>query len=757
MEGGTMGKWTRRAFITAGVIAGGGILVGVAVRPGNLADDLQEHVAGDGETLVHAFVKIDENNVVTAIVPHAELGQGAQTALAQMLADELDADWNLVRVEEAPAMGEYTLYSLGRGLVLNGMDLPGIVAPSVEGAMMRLADYLDLQNTGGSFSVRLTGQYGMRIAGAATKEMLKQAAAKSWNVPFEEIETADSTLFHRPSSREEPYFAFAAKAAKMTPSYSPTLKEPKDFKIMGRSVQRIDIPSKVDGTAKFALDVRLPDMVYATTIRAPVFGGRIASVDDAEARSIDGVLDVVRLPSSQSDIMIGAYDDTGEAIAVVADSYWSAQKGALELSVEWDNKGNEKVTSESIREQQERDVAGTEGRETDRASGDVAEEFANAAKVINADYRVPYLAHTCMEPMNATADFRDGHCEIWIGCQNPLGFRRQVASALGLEEDRVTLHNMYMGGAFGRKSRADWAVQAAHLAKIVGGPVQLIWSREEDVRQDFYRPATMSRFRAALGEDGSLLAWQNTYVNKREPAEAPLIPYAVAAQDIGFVESPSHVPTGAWRSVDESQHGFFTESFIDECAIAAGKDPLAYRASLLVDHPRHLAVLERIAKEADWEKPIGPDRGRGIALKESFGSIVAEVAEISVVDGEVSIDRIVAVVDPGLAITPDGVTAQIESGIIYGLTAAIYGEITIENGAVEQSNFHDYEALRMSAAPMIETHIVNSGHRAGGAGEPGTPPAAPALANAIFAATGMRIRDLPLIKHIPFSSGGLYS
>ena len=751
-----MNKWTRRAFITAGVLAGGGILVGVAMRPGNLADDLRDHVADDGETLVHAFVKIDVNNVVTAIVPHAELGQGAQTALAQMLADELDADWNLVRVEEAPAMGEYTLYSLGRGLVLNGLELPGVVTPSVEGVMMRLANYLDLQNTGGSFSVRLTGQYGMRVAGAATKEMLKLAAARSWNVPFEEIETVNSTLIHRPSSREEPYISFAAEAAKMTPSYSPKLKEPKDFKIMGRSVQRIDIPSKVDGTAKFALDVRLPDMVYATTIRAPVFGGQIVSVDETAARAIDGVLDVIKLAPSQSDIMIGAYDETGETVAVIADSYWSAQKGMRALRVEWDNKGNDKVTSESIRLQHERDVAGSEGREVDRASGDLEQGFASAANVINADYRVPYLAHTCMEPINATADFRGDHCEIWIGCQNPLGFRRHVASALGLDENRVTLHNMYMGGAFGRKSRADWAVQAARIAKTIGGPVQLIWSREEDVRQDFYRPASISRFRAALGEDGSLLAWQNTYVNKQEPAEAPLIPYAVAAQDIGYIDSPSHVPTGAWRSVDESQHGFYTESFIDECAILAGKDPLAYRASLLVD-PRHLAVLERIARETNWEKPIGPGRGRGVALKESFGSIVAEVAEVSVVSGEISIDRIVAVVDPGLAITPDGVTAQIESGIIYGLTAAIYGEITIENGAVKQSNFHDYEALRMSAAPVIETHIINSGYHVGGAGEPGTPPAAPALANAIFAATGKRIRELPLIKHIQFSSGGLFT
>jgi isoquinoline 1-oxidoreductase beta subunit len=346
--------------------------------------------------------------------------------------------------------------------------------------------------------------------------------------------------------------------------------------------------------------------------------------------------------------------------------------------------------------------------------------------------------------LNATAEFNNGKCEIWIGCQNPLGFRRAVAEALNMDADNVTLHNHFMGGGFGRKSRADWAIQVAHLAKAVGKPVQLIWSREEDVRQDFYRPAIQSRFRAALDNDGQLLGWENTYVNKQEPIEAPLIPYAVAAQDIGHVSSPTHVPFGAWRSVDHSQHGFFTESFIDEAAIAAGKDPFEFRAALLKDQPRHLAVLKRAAQEADWHKPLPEGRGRGISLQASFGSIVAEVVEVTVVDGKVSVDRIVAVIDAGTAISPDGIAAQLESGIVYGLTAALYGEITIEKGAVAQSNFHDYEALRMAQAPKIETHIINSGSEIGGAGEPGTPGVAPALANAVFDATGTRVRRMPL-------------
>lgn len=752
-----MNKWTRRAFISAGVIAGGGILVGVAMRPGNLADGLEEIVAEDGETLVHAFVKIDQDNVVTAVVPHAELGQGAQTALAQMLAEELDADWERVRFEEAPAMAEYSTYTLGRGLILSGVDLPGFVVPTFDGIMMRVANSMDLQITGGSLSIRATGQYGMRVAGAATKEMLKRAAAESWNVPISEVETESSMLIHRESSRSEPYSKFAAAAAEMTPSYTPTLKDPKDFKIMGRSVQRRDIPSKIDGSAKFALDVRLPGMVYATTRRSPVFGGRLVRIDDGDARAIDGVIDIVTLPPSGNDARIGGYAETGESVAVVADSYWTAQQALQALVIEWDNLGLDTVSMEGIYAQHDMDISNADGREIDRETGDMDAAFAGAAMEIGADYRVPFLAHTCMEPLNATAHVRNGTCDIWIGCQNPLGFRRAVAEALDLGEENVTVHNQFMGGGFGRKSRSDWALQTVRIAQAVGKPVQLIWSREEDIRQDFYRPAATSRFRAALGKDGTLLGWQNTYVEKLEPPEASLIPYGVPEQDIGYLQSPSNVPTGAWRSVDESQHGFFIESFIDECAAAAGADPFAYRAALLADQPRHLAVLEKAAREAGWDTPLEAGRARGIALKESFGSIVAQVAEISVINGEVSVDRIVAVIDPGLAVTPDGVTAQMESGIIYGLTAAMYGEITIVNGAVEQSNFHDYEALRISAAPVIETHIINSGHQIGGAGEPGTPPVAAALANAAFASTGQRIRELPLGKHISFSSEALVS
>ena len=741
-----MGKWTRRAFLTTGVLVGGGIAVGVAIRPGNRASKLSELVADEGESLVHTWVKLDSNNVVTAIVPHSEMGQGVGTALTQMLADELDADWNLVRFEEAPALSEFANYPLGKGMLLAGVDMPEFVVPTVDGILIRTAQALDLQMTGGSLSVRTTGAYGMRVAGAAVKEMLRSAAAEAWQVPIDEVLASNSQLSHKASGRTEPYSTFAETAGRMTPPASPKLKSSDEFKIMGRHVERHDIPSKVDGTATFALDIQLPDMLYATARRTPTFGGGIAKVDDARTRSIKGVVDVIQLPPAEVGAIVGGFSSP-ESVAVVAEGYWPAKQGMDVLDIEWQGTENDGVSSEAIFEQFERDISASVDRESDVLDGDLKSAMASAAVIVEADYQVPYLAHTCMEPLNATASVKDGRCEIWVGCQSPLGFRKAVADALGFEVDNVTLHNCFMGGGFGRKSRADYAIQAALLAAKVGRPVKLIWTREEDVRQDFYRPAIQSRFRAALDEDGNLTAWENTYVDKHEPAEAPLIPYAVASRDIGHVSSPTHIPFGAWRSVDHSQHGFFTESFMDEVAAAAGQDPFEYRAERLKDKPRQLAVLRKVAEAADWKRSLGKARGRGISLQECFGSIVAQVVEVTIVDGQPQVDRVVAAIDPGFAVSPDGLSAQIESGIVYGLTAALYGEITIENGAVKQSNFSDYEALRMSKAPKIETHIINSGYAMGGAGEPGTPGIAPALANAIYDATGLRIRKLPL-NHI---------
>lgn len=738
-----MGKWTRRAFITTGVVAGGGLAIGVALRPGHRTPELAPLVSNDDETLVNVWVKLDTNNVATVIVPHSEMGQGAQTALAQMLAEEMDADWDLVQFEEAPPVPEYANYLLGYGII-GDAEVPQVLVPTFDGLMLKVTQAMGMQITGGSLSIRSTGQYGMRIAGAAAREMLIEAAAQTWQVPAKEIQTQASQLIHAASNRRAPYAEFAAVAAQMQPPSSPSLKSADEFQIIGHHVQRRDIPSKVDGSAQFAMDVHVPGMVYATVQRAPVFGGGVDKLDASAAKQVKGVIDVVTLPGSNKEDPMSGRQNIGETVAVVAEGYWPAKQGLNALTVEWNHYGRDGMGSDEIFAQFDRDITAGLERENDRLQGDVNMALENAAQVVEAEYRVPYLAHACMEPMNATAHVQNGQCEVWIGCQNPLGFRDAVAKALDMEPGNVRVHNYFMGGGFGRKANPDYAIQAALLAQKVQRPVQLIWSREEDIRQDYYRPAVRSRFRAAIDANGEVASWENTYVDKHEPAEAPLIPYAVGSQDIGYVASPTNIPFGAWRSVDHTQHGFFTESFIDELAAAKEVDPYEFRAQLLRDKPRHLAVLNKAAQEAGWEQPLAPGRGRGIALQESFGTLVAEVVEVTVTDGDVKVDRVVAAVDPGLAISPDGLKAQIESGIVYGLSAAMFGEVTIENGAVAQSNFHDYQILRMSDAPVIETHVINGGGPVGGAGEPGTPAIAPALANAVFDATGSRVRQLPL-------------
>lgn len=730
-----MGKWTRRGVITAGVVAGGALVVGVAIRPGNRAQKLSPLVTEGEETLVSAWLKIDPSNHVTAIIPHSEMGQGAQTALTQMIADELDARWDDVSFIEAPAHDEYANFMLGKGFLLGPAQVPEVLVGTLDGAFMQIAKAMRLQITGGSLSIRATGQYGMRLAGAAARDMLMDAAADAWSVPKAELATREGQILHEASGRQAPYAEFAAAAGRMTPPYTPTLKRPEEFRIMGRSVPRHDIPAKVDGTATFGIDAEVPGAKIATIKAAPVFGAQVASVDDSAARQMPGVQDVVRL------------DD---AVAVVADGYWQAKKALDAVQVSWTEPDGQGVTQAQIFEQFDRDMAQAvaDGNEQeDVLIGDVNLGYAEAATMVEATYRVPYLAHACMEPMNATVAIEGGQCQVWIGSQNPLGTRYSIAEALEMDVENVTVHNHVMGGGFGRRATDDAAIQAAQIAAATGQPVKLIWSREEDVRHDHYRPAITSRFKAALDANGVPLAWENQFVDKHEPAEAPHIPYGIANQHIHYADSPTHVPFGPWRSVDHSQHGFFTESFVDEVANAAGKDPFEFRQALLADAPRHRKVLETAAEKAGWGEALGEGQGRGISLQESFGSIVAQVVDVTVQDGAVSVDRVVCAVDPGLAVTPDGLAAQMESGINYGLTAALYGDIQIDDGAVVQSNFHDYPMVRMSTSPAVEVEIINSGHSMGGAGEPGTPGIGPALTNAIFAATGTRIRQLPVSQY----------
>ena len=726
-----MGKWTRRAFITTGVVAGGGLVVGVALRIGHRAPGLAPLVTSEGETLVNAWVKVGTDNAVTAIVAHAEMGQGVHTSLAQMLADEMDADWNLVSMLEAPAQKGYANYPLGRGFLMPGVDVPEILVPTLDGAFMQIARVMNLQITGGSSSVRATGVYGMRVAGAAAREMLLGAAADVWEVPVNELIARQSFIEHTASGRRAPFAEFAETAASVTPPAKPALKKPEEFQLMGKSLPRFDIPAKVDGSARFGIDAEVAGMKYASILRSPVFGGRLKSLDDGVALAMPGVQAVIELDN---------------AVAVVADGYWQANQALQKVVVEWDAKGNETVSQDELFA---RFGAALDGAEEsgdwndDVTIGDAPGAMA-AGEVIEAEYRVPYLAHAPMEPLNATAWHHDDICEVWTSCQNPLGFRGEIAQALDLDDEQVVLHNAYLGGGFGRRAQGDYAVQAALVARAAKVPVKLIWNREEDIRQDNYRPAVISRFRAALNADGVPIAWENAYVDKHEPAEAPHIPYAVANQLIRYVNSPTHVPFGPWRSVDHSQHGFFTESFVDELAGAAGKDSFEFRRDLLDVGSRERHVLELAAQKAGWGESVGEGRGRGIALQKSFGTIVAQVVDVTVTEGRVRVDRVVCAVDPGFAVSPDGLVAQMESGIVYGLTAALYGDIQVKNGAVVQSNFHDYKMLRMDEAPVIETHIINSGAAWGGAGEPGTPAIAPALTNAIFDATRTRIRQLPV-------------
>ncbi len=730
-----MRKWTRRAFITAGVLAGGAVVIGVAIRPGNRAGKVAPLVAGEDETVMNVWLKISPDNTVTVIVPHAEMGQGVHTTLAMMLADEMDADWDSVSMIEAPAHTEYANYALAKGFAVGDVDFPAFLVETIDGIFLTATQMISLQITGGSTSVPTTGQHGMRVAGAAAKAVLLQAAADTWNIPVEELTARNSHVIHQGSDRSAPFSHFARQAADLSQPVKPVLKSPHEFTILGTNVQKFDVPAKVDGSASFGIDTQLPGMKYATVKAAPVFGANVESIDQMSILDMPGVRKVVNL---------------GNAVAVIADGYWQAKQALDRLDLVFGESGHETVEQSDIYEQfsADMDTAIANGDEiVDFETGNADAAMTSAEKVIEAEYRVPYLSHAPMEPMNCTAWIHDDICEIWTGTQNPLGFAAEVAGELDMDLEDVVLHNQYLGGGFGRRAFPDYTIQAARLANEVHYPVKLIWSREEDMRHDHYRQASISRFKAALDSSGKPTAWVNQYVEKHDPKEAPYIPYGIDNQFIHYAESPTHVPWGFWRSVDHSLHAFFTESFIDEVAFGAGQDPYQYRHDLLDHAPRLQKVLDLAAEKGNWDAPLPENWGRGIAIHKSFGTIVAQVVEVEVAEGKVRPRRVICAVDAGFAMHPDGMTAQMESGIIYGLTAALYSNISIHRGAVAQSNFHDYQMLRMNESPDIETYIINSGEKTGGAGEPGTPAIAPALVNAIFNATGIRIRELPVKLH----------
>jgi isoquinoline 1-oxidoreductase beta subunit len=723
-----MNKWTRRTFIATGSLLGGGLALGVAgiaFAPNRLrtVPDGRE-----GMPQLNTWVKIGSDNTVSVIVPHCEMGTGVHTALAMMLAEELEADWNQVRVEEAPGTDDYANGYLVRTFVPAVAALPRFIDRGVDFWTFKLTQMMDLQVTGGSSAVRGTGHLGMRVAGAAAKAMLVEAAANQWKVPPSECTAKLSRVTHAGSGRSATYGELAPQAASLKLQVHPQLKSRDEYTIVGKPTPRIDIPSKVNGSATYGVDVMLPQMVYATVAASPVFGAKLVSVDTAPAEALPGVQKVVKL------------DD---AVAVVADSYWRALKGVRALAPKFEDTGKGAETSDTIAAAIVAAIDGKGGQKV-FTSGKGSDALQGATKVVEAEYRVPFLAHATMEPMNATARIAEGRCEVWTGVQDPLAARATAAKASGLKPEQVTVHNQQLGGGFGRRLPGvmDFVDQAVRIAKETSpAPVKLIWSREEDIQHDFYRPLVVGRYKAALADNGAPQAWVSRFNIKDDAA---LLPYAIEHQDISSAPARMHVRIGAWRSVAHTQHGFFTESFIDELAHAAGKDPLQYRRELLAHAPRHAAVLDKAAEMSGWSTPAPAGRARGIALVESFGSIVAEVAEVEVVEGRVKVHRVCAAVDCGDVINPDTATAQVEGGIIFGLSAALFSEVTIAGGRVAQTNFHDMPMPKLADAPSISVEFIRSGAALGGLGEPGVPPIAPAIANAVFALTGKRVRQLPV-------------
>jgi isoquinoline 1-oxidoreductase subunit beta len=728
---------SRRVILLGGLGATGALVVGYALWPSDRLLRADKLAAKPGERFINNWIKIANDDTVTIVVPHCDMGTGIFTSLPQMAAEELDADWSKVHVEAAPSDPAFANGALAEGFILtqNHMtrgEIPAFLRGTVDNTFRTIATFMDLQVTGGSAAIRTTGVYGMRIAGAAAREMLIKAAAARWNVSPESCATKSNRVIHTASGKSFGYGELVAEAATYSPSSNPKIKSRSEYKLVGKPIARIDIPAKVNGATKYGIDTVVPGMAYAAIKISPVFGAKLKSVDTTAIANRRGIKKIVKL------------DD---AVVVVADRFWRARDAVNLLSPVFDNAENGSVSSATIRE---RRIAGLSGDlKTDMKIGFGADAAQQPGRhSYEAIYEVPYLSHAPMEPMNTTALYRDGTLEVWAGTQDGLGSRAFCAKAAKLPLDKVKFHLLPMGGAFGRRLPGQWnfltyAVETAMA--VPGTPVKLIFTREQDMQHDFYRPNVMSRMRAAFDANNAPLAWTHDYTTDDTANPQAHIVYGIPSQEYRTVKIATHIPTGPWRSVEASWHGFFVESFIDELAHEAKSDPVAYREALLKDKPRHLAVVKKVSEMAGWGTPLPPGQARGIAMFESFETIVAHVAEVEVTsDGVLKVHRIVCAVDCGMAVNPDGLKAQIEGGIVFGLTAALHGEITIDKGAVMQSNFPDYEMVRLAECPEIEVHIVESAAALGGAGEPGVPPVAPAVTNAIFAATGVRIRKLPI-------------
>jgi len=718
---------TRRDFVKAGLSAGAGLTLAVSLTG---CSQEAPPVAGGASFAPNAWIRIGDDDTVTVVVDRSEMGQGVSTALPMLVAEELDADWSTIRYEFAPANAAYA----------NPLSLG--------------------QLTGGSTSIRAAWR-PLREAAGKARLMLVAAAAQAWGIPADGCRTENGGVT-APDGRRVRYGAVARAAATIPVPEKVTLKAARDFKIVGTPVVRLDLPDQVTGRTKFGIDAGPEDALTAVVARCPVFGGKLRSFDDTAARAVPGVSNVVAISSG---------------VAVVASGYWAAKLGRDALKIEWDEGEGATLDDAAVSAALEA-LAAQEGRIA-RKVGDVATGFTGAAKSLDAVYEVPYLAHGSMEPMNCTADVRADSATVWVPTQFQSGprligggTRGAAARAAGVPVDRVTVHTTNLGGGFGRRAEMDFVIEACDVSRAVQAPVRLIWSREDDTRHDQYRPAARHVLRAALGPDGTPLAWSHRIVAQSIVAKflpgwipdfithlgGPLkggidpsategateLPYAVPNLEVTYSQAELGVPVGFWRSVGHSHTAYAVECFVDELAALAGQDPVAYRRRLLAGSPRHLAVLELAAERASWAGPAPEGRFRGVAVHESFGSYVAQVAEISIEGGAVRVHRVVCAVDCGQVVNPDTVTAQMEGGIVFGLTAALKGKITIAKGRVVQSGYLDYPLLTMREMPIIEVHILPSAMEPGGVGEPGTPPIAPAVANAVFAATGKPVRRLPI-------------
>jgi isoquinoline 1-oxidoreductase subunit beta len=718
----------RTWLIGTGAAVGGTLAVGVIGLVGR--DAWFERRARDlaRPALLTGWISIAPDGAVTVYVPHSDMGQGSLTALAMMAAEELDAAWKDVRAEQAPADPAFANRYFIEGFLLKGQQAPESVRLGTTLAFGEIGRLAHMQVTGGSASVRFTGQMGLRAAGAAARQMLLAAASAQLGVPPSQLVTRDSTVTHAASGRSLRYGELAQHAARLDVPWHVALKPRSAFRLIGTAPPRMDIPAKVTGQAKYGIDVALPGMLVATVMAAPVHGETLVRVDEAPALAVRGVRQVVKLPN---------------AVAVVADGYWAARTGLAALKPEFSSGANAQVTSETIAARFEAALASGEGKKV-HAQGDV--EKAKGTSVA-ATYTVPFLHHATMEPINVTAVWEGGRLKAWGSEQDALGARANLAEVSDLALADVEFTPMALGGGFGRRSapKKDHLAQVVAIARAVApAPVKLIWSREEDFAQGAYRPAVATRIEASVDEAGRVQGWQQRFIDSPELInEGFPLPYAIANQRIDTVPAPTHIRYGAWRSVAHSQHGFFTESFMDELADAAKRDPLEFRRMHLAD-ARHRRVLDEAARRAGWGTPLPAGHARGIALVESFGSIVAEVIEASLDANVPRVHRVTAVVDCGFVVHRDTAMAQVQGGIVMGLSAALGEAITIKQGAVVQRSFPDYPILRMEQVPVIEVFFIEGDGPLGGLGEVGLPPVAPALANAIHACSGQRVRSLPI-------------